>query len=969
MGSEHGLKPPPSDGGPPDGAEIYRHMVALAHDCMCICQGDRIAFINAAGARLLGAPSAEDLTGHSLVEFAHRDYIEVLLGGLSTLAVEAEPVPFKVVSWSGRIVDAEIVARRFGPLEFNSFMVEIRDVTEARKGLAALHDREERLQGILDTVGDAIISADETGRILSFNHAAEVIFGYAAREVVGNNLSMLMPSPYAEVHDRYIADYIATGVSRILGVGREAVALRKDGTVFPVDLSVTELRRGHHRLFIGVVRDITGRKQAERAVAEARAELERRVEERTLELHHLSRQNEQILNSASEGILGLDESNVIIFANPAAAAMTGWSVQELSGRKAEDLLSYLPLGGHDPAQPAPSSLMTPAPMSDMVDFMLLRRDGGRFPIEFALSPIEEEGVRVGAVMVFHDVTERRQTDEKLRLASAVFETTAEAIIVLDSAFNITTANPAFTTITGYTLEEMMGQPPRFLADGRHPTLKEEIRAAIAHTGRWDHEQWSLRKSGDEYAERLSITAVTDQLQRVVRYIVVFSDITQRKLDEERIRYQANYDALTGLPNRALFMDRLTQSITQARRLEQRVGLMFIDLDGFKLVNDTLGHDKGDDLLVEASKRLLTCVRQGDTVARLGGDEFTIIMPNLGDVRNAPMVAQRILSVLEAPFHLDHHEAFVSGSIGISTYPDDAGDSATLLRNADAAMYRAKEQGKANYQFFTAELNAQVSERMIIKNGLSKGMERDEFMLYYQPKCDLASGRFTGVEALLRWRSADMGMVSPVKFIPVMEETGLIGQVGEWALETACRQYREWCNAGHPEMRIAVNLSVRQLRQSNLDEVVRGILERTGVGAEGLELEITESMIMKDSENAVALLRRFTDMGISLAMDDFGTGYSSLSYLKRFPLDTIKIDRSFINDIAYDTDDLEIVRTIIQMGHSLRRRIVAEGVETEEQRQLLRELGCDEMQGYLLSPPVPAFEIDRMLAEASHPDGG
>jgi len=472
----------------------------------------------------------------------------------------------------------------------------------------------------------------------------------------------------------------------------------------------------------------------------------------------------------------------------------------------------------------------------------------------------------------------------------------------------------------------------------------------------------LRKNGDEYAERISITAVTDMLKRIVQYIVVFSDITQRKLDEERIRYQANYDALTGLPNRALFMDRLTQALTQAGRSDQRLGLMFIDLDGFKLVNDTLGHDKGDELLVEASKRLMTCVRQGDTVARLGGDEFTIIMPNLGDVRNAPMVAQRIIDSLEQPFLLRTHEAFVSGSIGIATFPDDAGDAATLLRNADAAMYRAKEQGKANYQFFTAELNAQVSERMIIKNGLSKAMERNEFMLYYQPKCDLATGRMVGVEALLRWRSADMGMVSPVKFIPVMEETGLIGQVGEWAIETACHQHREWRNAGFPFMRVAVNLSVRQLRQNNLDEVVADILKRTGIDASGLELEITESMIMKDTENAIALLQRLRGMGIHLAMDDFGTGYSSLSYLKRFPLDTIKIDRSFVNDIATDPDDLEIIRTIIQMGHSLRRRIVAEGVETEEQRKLLRKLKCDEMQGYLVSPPVPASEIDRMLAE-------
>jgi len=949
-------------GGDDQDEPVYRRLVDLSHDCMCICHDGVIAFINGAGLRLFDAVGPEAVIGHSFAEFVHHDYVDVLSGGLAPLCDEREPVPLKVVSLGGRTSDVEIVARPFGAAADKSLMIEARDVSEARRALAALHDREEKLQGILDTVADGIVSADERGIIQSFNPAAEKIFGYTAAEVIGSNLSVLMPDPYASEHDGYLHSYLTTGKMKILGIGREATGLRKDGSTFPVDLNVAELRRGRHRLFIGVLRDITERKRAEEAVVQAKADLQKRVQERTMELELLSRQNEQILNSASEGIIGLDGKNIITFVNPAAAEMTGWRVIEMIGKPADAMLNYVPVNGSGQAEQNSDSLMALMPQRDMVDFMLWRRDGTSFPIEFALSPIEEDGRQVGAVMVFRDVSERKQIEEKLRLASAVFETTAEAIMVLDPSFRITTVNPAFTAITGYSAQEVLGRPPRFLSGERQQNLHESIWESIRKIGRWDHEQWSLRKNGEEYAERISITAVTDMLNRIVQYIVVFSDITQRKLDEERIRYQANYDALTGLPNRALFMDRLTQALNQAGRSDQRLGLMFIDLDGFKLVNDTLGHDKGDELLVEASKRLLTCVRQGDTVARLGGDEFTIIMPNLGDVRNAPVVAQRIIDALEQPFLLRTHEAFVSGSIGIATFPDDAGDAATLLRNADAAMYRAKEQGKANYQFFTAELNAQVSERMIIKNGLTKAMERNEFMLYYQPKCDLVTGRMVGVEALLRWRSADMGMVSPVKFIPVMEETGLIGQVGEWAIETACLQHREWRNAGFPYMRVAVNLSVRQLRQNNLDEVVANILQRTGIDASGLELEITESMIMKDTENAIALLQRLRGMGIHLAMDDFGTGYSSLSYLKRFPLNTIKIDRSFVNDIATDPDDLEIIRTIIQMGHSLRRRIVAEGVETEEQRKLLRKLKCDEMQGYLVSPPVPASEIDRMLEE-------
>ncbi len=304
-------------------------------------------------------------------------------------------------------------------------------------------------------------------------------------------------------------------------------------------------------------------------------------------------------------------------------------------------------------------------------------------------------------------------------------------------------------------------------------------------------------------------------------------------------------------------------------------------------------------------------------------------------------------------------------VSLSAIPDDASSVHALLKNADAAMYRAKEQGKANYQFFTAELNAEARQRMVIKNGLSKALERQEFALHYQPKCDLATGRLTGAEALLRWCSPELGMVSPAKFIPVMEDTGLIGIVGDWVLEAASRQYKLWRDSGYPHMRVAVNLSVRQLRQGNLTRTVEDVLMRVGIEPSGLELEITESMIMRDTEHAVAVLRSLSDMGIHLAMDDFGTGYSSLSYLKRFPLHTIKIDRSFINDIAWDPDDREIIRSIITMGHSLRRRIVAEGVETEDQRVLLRKLRCDEMQGYLLSPPMPPADIDRMLASTRH----
>ena len=547
------------------------------------------------------------------------------------------------------------------------------------------------------------------------------------------------------------------------------------------------------------------------------------------------------------------------------------------------------------------------------------------------------------------------------LSAQVFQTASEGIMVLDHDLRITMVNPAFTQITGWLSSELIGRkPPQLTRDDTDHQAGLLMYETAKTSGRWQGEQWNLRRDGERYAERIGISTIHDEQGEVMQYVVVFSDITKRKLDEERIRKQANFDALTGLPNRALFLDRLGQTVNQASRNDQMVGLMFIDLDGFKLVNDTLGHDMGDLLLQEAGRRLSACIRSGDTVARLGGDEFTILMPNLGTYQNAPLVAGRVLESLKKPFDLAGKEAFVSASIGITVYPDDARDAPTMLKNADAAMYRAKELGKANFQFFTADMNAAVEERLAIKTGLLRALEMDELTLHFQPKKDLKSGEITGVEALLRWDAPDLGRVSPAKFIPVMEEAGLMGRVGEWAIEAACRHFRSWTDRAMMAPRVAINLSVRQLRAPGFVETIERILHRCGVGPEALEFEITEGMVAKDTKNAVALLQRLSDMGIRLSMDDFGTGTSSLSVIKQFPVDSVKIDRSFIADLGGDADSDAITRTIISMGHSLRRRIIAEGVETESQMESLRGMGCDEIQGYVLAPPLPADQLEDFL---------
>ncbi len=559
------------------------------------------------------------------------------------------------------------------------------------------------------------------------------------------------------------------------------------------------------------------------------------------------------------------------------------------------------------------------------------------------------------------VAQQRDAEARLRLLVEVIRNLKMGVVIMDAEFHVTFVNDAYCTMCGKSEADILGKRPPFEALIKaEPEVYDAAWKALKRNGVWESEVWDTSDGGEKNAFNISVTSIIDHTGRLSQYGAIIGDVTQRKKDEEHIRYQANYDALTGLPNRALFIDRLGQSLAAMGRADSKLALLFIDLDGFKLVNDTLGHDKGDELLCEAAARIAACTRGGDTVARLGGDEFTVIMPNLHDARDAPVVAQRILDALSAPFLLEGTESFVSGSIGITIFPDDATCAADLLKNADAAMYRAKERGKANYQFFTADLNEQVIERLGIKNGLVKAVERNEFELFYQPKLNLKTGRYEGVEALMRWQSPDLGVVSPARFIPIMEETGMVVEVGTWAIRTACLQHHKWVDAGLGKMRMAVNLSARQLREMSFVSVLREVLQDSDMSPEWLEIEITESMLMSDTESAITALKVLHDMGIHVAMDDFGTGYSSLSYLKRFPIDTIKIDQVFVAEITSSSDDAEIIRTIISMGKTLNREIVAEGVETGEQRALLQKYGCDHIQGYLLSPPIPGDELTEFL---------
>ena len=536
-------------------------------------------------------------------------------------------------------------------------------------------------------------------------------------------------------------------------------------------------------------------------------------------------------------------------------------------------------------------------------------------------------------------------------------------MITDEKGRIEYINPKFTEVTGYEFEEVIGKSPSFLKSGKIPD--EEFRMmweTLIRGDEWQGEFVNRKKNGELYWERAIISSIKNSEGAITHFLAVKEDITKRKWAEETIQHMAYYDPLTDLPNRMLFNDRLGQALAQARRKNQLSAILFLDLDRFKVVNDTLGHTIGDLLLRSVAERLKMCTREGDTIARMGGDEFTFLLTNIAQVDETVKTARMILDALKPPFNLEGHEVHITPSIGISIFPYDGTDGVTLVKNADAALNRAKEQGRTNYQLYTPVMNAKAFERMTLENSLRKALEKSEFALHYQPQVDLRTGDIVGMEALLRWEHPDLGLVSPAQFIPMAEETGLIVPIGQWVLRTACMQNREWQRMGYAPMSIAVNLSARQFNEKNLVEMISGILRETELEPKWLDVEITESIIMQNLEQTISTLRALHHLGLQISIDDFGTGYSSLSYLKKFPVHALKIDQSFIREITSDPDDAAITSAVIAMGHSLKLKVIAEGVETMEQLEMLRSLKCDCMQGYLFSRPVPSQTITPLLME-------
>jgi len=560
-----------------------------------------------------------------------------------------------------------------------------------------------------------------------------------------------------------------------------------------------------------------------------------------------------------------------------------------------------------------------------------------------------------------EIAQRRAAEAGLQLAAKVFGQSNEAIMITDAENRIVQVNAAFTRITGYQSEEVLGHNPRLLSSGRQsPQFYHGMWQQLLSNNRWRGEIWNRRKSGEVFPEWLSISNVTDAQGKLTHHIALFIDITERKKEEAQMERLASYDTLTGLPNRNLLADRVEQGIAQANRHQSLLAMLFIDLDHFKNINDSLGHDVGDGLLQQVAERLKLCLRRSDTIARLGGDEFIALLTEISGEAEASFVAEKMLAVLGDGFEVGGHTVHIAASIGISLFPNDGANKVELMRNADLAMYRAKDSGRNRFAFYEEAMNRKAVERQQLESDLRGAIEQQQFMLYYQPKVALAEDRVVGLEALLRWRHPQLGLISPAVFIPVAEQCGLIHRIGDWVLRQAVLQQRLWQSQGYRIVPVAVNLSAAQFREAGLIAQIERILQEGGLDPRHIELELTESLLMQAETDSAALLGRLHAAGFNLALDDFGTGYSSLSRLKQLPMQTLKIDQSFVRDIATDLNDRSIVTATAAMAHALGMKVVAEGVETMEQLEFIRELRCEEYQGYLFSQPVPADEAAHFL---------
>ena len=906
----------------------------------------KLLHINRAGREMVGIGADEDISALTIAD-VHPAWMAEVLGNVALTSAARDGVwqgESALLARDGREIPVSqvVMAHRGADGKIDYFSTVMRDISGRIEMAARLTQSRDYYLKLFNDFPNPIWRAGTDAKCDYFNQTWLDFTGRTVEQEIG---------------DGWAAGIHPDDKERCLKIYREAFAARQS---FEMEC---RLRRfdGEYRWlldhgapfndldgqfagYIGSCHDMTERHQADQ------------------KLRKLSR----VVESMASSVMITDKRGIIEYVNPFFTKVSGYASEEVIGKTPGVMKSNF--HAIDEYRHLWETLLGG---NEWHGELLNRKKSGEYFWEAeAISPLrDEQGLITHFVAVKEDISLRKKSEGDLRLWRRAIEASLSPILISDATRDdnpLMYVNPAFERVTGYRAEEAVGRNCRFLqGEDRDQAELEKLRGAMREQREGRAVLRNYRKDGSLFWNELFIAPVYDEYGTLRNFIGVQNDITEQKRYEEQLEHQASHDALTSLPNRNLLRDRVEQAIAHAGRDGCMAAVLFLDLDQFKFVNDSLGHDAGDRLLVEVAERLKSAVRQGDTVARLGGDEFVIVLSGVEHEEDAAGIARKLQDVLQPAFIERKHELYITASQGIALYPRDGGDVATLLKNADIAMYRAKEEGCNNFQYFTMEMNARASDRLALEGGLRHALERDELVLYYQPQVDLRTGRVIGMEALLRWRHPDLGLVPPGKFIPLAEETGLIVPIGAWVLRHACAQNKAWQEAGLPPLMMAVNLSARQLRQIDLLDLVKSTLAETGLDPRLLELELTESMIMRDPGRVSEILQQFSAMGVSLSVDDFGTGYSSLSYLKRFPINKVKIDQSFVHDITTDPDDAAIAKTIISIAHDMKMRVIAEGVETEGQASFLRKHRCDEMQGYLFSKPVPAEEFERLLRADLH----
>ena len=809
--------------------------------------------------------------------------------------------------------------------------------------LRSLMKSEARTYAILDTAMDAFVEINAHGQITDWNRRAEAIFGWKREQVVGQEIvDTIIPQDERAIYRQQLEEFIEDAVEHTRTGRIELTAIRQNGARFPAELDISVLQTIPGRRFAGFISDISERKQAEDALEE-------------------NREKYRALSEAASEAIFISENGRCLEQNKRAEVIFGYSDAEAIGRMGTEWIA--PQDREMVLQNMLRGFEAP------YEAMGLRKDGSTFPAMLQGRMMQYKGRAVRAT-IMGDLTERKRNEEEQRIAATAFES-AQGMIITDAQSVIVRINHAFTQITGYSAGEAVGQTPRLLKSDHHDSaFFDDLTTTLESHGVWDGETWCRRKNGETLPVRLGVSAVRNREGLASHYVFIFSDISEHFRARAEIDSLAFFDPLTRLPNRRLFLDRLDQALKASFRGSLMCALILIDLDNFKMLNDTLGHQQGDLMLAQVAKRLRMCVRDGDMLARLGGDEFVVMLENLNAdameaAAQAEAMSKQILQSFDPEFQLEAGFHHGSASIGITLFGGDIPElSEQPLKQAELAMFKAKASGRGTLRFFDMNMQAEVTTRSALETDLREAMQRQEFELHYQPQV-VGTGLIIGVEALIRWHHPSRGTVLPAEFIAQAEENGLILPIGQWVLDQACEQLAKWAdNPAFSHLVIAVNVSARQFESPDFVDSVLATLTRTRAKPRLLKLELTESMLVNNVEDVISRMGVLKSKGVGFSLDDFGTGYSSLSYLKRLPLDQLKIDRSFIRNIVTDPNDAAIARMVMALAESLGLAVIAEGVEIQAQIDFLSHLGCHAYQGYLFSKPLPLDELQALIIKST-----